>query len=52
MDAADQPTPAAGRTALHDPRIHRYDVRLPREQNERFLRMYDQSGMTNKSDFI
>ena len=43
---------AAGRKALGDPRIHRYYVRLTSEQNERFLRMYEQSGMKNKADFI
>ena len=52
MDAADKPTSAAGRKALNDPRIHRYYVRLTSEQNERFLRMYEQSGMKNKADFI
>lgn len=45
MDAADKPTSAAGRKALDDPRIHRYYVRLTSEQNERFLRMYEHSGM-------
>ena len=30
----------------------RYYVRLTSEQNERFLRMYEQSGMKNKADFI
>ena len=45
MDAADKPTSVAGRKALDDPRIHRYYVRLTSEQNERFLRMYEQSGM-------
>ena len=30
----------------------RYDARLTSEQNERFLRMYEQSGMKNKADFI
>ncbi len=52
MDAADKPTSAAGRKALDDPRIHRYYVRLTSEQNERFLHMYEQSGMKNKADFI
>ena len=52
MDAADKPTSAAGRKALNDPRIRRYYVRLTSEQNERFLRMYEQSGMKNKADFI
>ena len=52
MDAADKPTSAAGRKALDDPRIHRYYVRLTSEQNERFLRMYEHSGMKNKADFI
>ena len=47
MDAADKPTSVAGRKALDDPRIHRYYVRLTSEQNERFLRMYEQSGMKN-----
>ena len=42
MDAADKPTSAAGR----------YYVRLTSEQNERFLRMYEHSGMKNKADFI
>ena len=52
MDAADKPTSVARRKALGDPRIHRYYVRLTSEQNERFLRMYEQSGMKNKADFI
>ena len=52
MDAADKPTSVAGRKALDDPRIHRYYVRLTSEQNERFLRMYEHSGMKNKADFI
>ena len=52
LDAADKPTSVAGRKALGDPRIHRYYVRLTSEQNERFLRMYEQSGMKNKADFI
>ena len=52
MDAADKPTSAAGRKALNDPRIHRYYVRLTSEQNERFLRMYEHSGMKNRADFI
>lgn len=52
MDADNKPSASAGRKTLDDPRIHRYYVRLTSEQNERFLRMYEQSGMKNKADFI
>ena len=52
MDAADKPTSTAGRKALDDPRRPRDYDRLTSEQNERFLRMYEQSGMKNKADFI
>ena len=52
MDAADKPTSVAGRKALGAPRLPRFYVRLTREQSERFLRMYEQSGMKNKADFI
>ena len=46
----NRPPPRAAKP--NDPRIHRYYVRLTSEQNERFLRMYEQSGMKNKADFI
>lgn len=37
---------------LTDPRIHRYSVRLNEEENDKFLSMYEQSGMKNKAEFI
>lgn len=42
----------AGHTVLTDPRIHRYSVRLNEEENDKFLSMYEQSGMKNKAEFI
>ena len=40
----------AGHVMLADPRIHRYSVRLNEE--DKFLSMYEQSGMKNKAEFI
>ena len=42
----------AGHVVLADPRIHRYSVRMNEEENDRFLSMYEQSGMKNKAEFI
>ena len=41
-----------GHKALADPRVHRHSVRLNSEENEKFLTMFEQSGMKNKAEFI
>lgn len=41
-----------GHKVLADPRIHRYSVRLNSEENDKFLCMFEQSGMKNKAEFI
>lgn len=43
---------ASGRKTLADPRLHRYSVRLNNEENERFLAMFEHSGLRNKAQFI
>ena len=42
----------AGHVVLADPRLHRYSMRLNEEENDKFLFMYEQSGMKNKAEFI
>lgn len=42
----------AGHKVLADPRVHRYSVRLNSEENEKFITMFEQSGMKNKAEFI
>lgn len=42
----------AGHVVLADPRIHRYSVRLNEEENNKFLSMYEQSGLKNRAEFI
>ncbi|CAG9877160.1 hypothetical protein clusted with conjugative transposons, BF0131 [Bacteroides ovatus] len=42
----------AGHKVLADPRVHRYSVRLNSEENDKFLCMFEQSGMKNKAEFI
>ena len=42
----------AGHKVLADPRVHRHSVRLSSEENEKFLTMFEQSGMKNKAEFI
>lgn len=34
-----------GHKVLADPRVHRHSVRLNSEENEKFLTMFEQSGM-------
>ena len=43
---------AAGRKVLADPRTHRYYLCLNDSENEKFLTMFEQSGMKNKAEFI
>ena len=43
---------AAGRKVLADPRTHRYCLSLNENENDKFLSMYEQSGMKNKAEFI
>ena len=42
----------AGRKVLADPRTHRYYLCLNDSENEKFLTMFEQSGMKNKAEFI
>ena len=42
----------AGHKVLADPRVHRHSVRLSSEENEKFLTMFEQSGLKNKAEFI
>lgn len=42
----------AGHKVLADPRVYRHSVRLNSEENEKFLTMFEQSGMKNKAEFI
>ena len=37
---------------LADPRTHRYYLCLNDSENEKFLTMFEQSGMKNKAEFI
>ena len=39
---------AAGRKVLADPRTHRYYLCLNDGENEKFISMFEQSGMKNK----
>ena len=39
---------AAGRKVLADPRTHRYYLCLNDEEDEKFISMFEQSGMKNK----
>lgn len=41
---------AAGRKVLADPRTHRYYLCLNDSENEKFLTMFEQSGMKNKAN--
>ena len=41
-----------GRNPKLDPATNRYSVNFSSEEDMRFLRMYDSSGMTSKSAFI
>ena len=41
-----------GRNPKLDPAINRYSVNFSSEEDMRFLKMYDRSGMTSKSAFI
>ena len=41
---------AAGRKVLADPRTHRYYLCLNDSENEKFLTMFEQSGMKNKAE--
>ena len=41
-----------GRNPKLDPATNRYSVNFSSEEEMRFLKMYDRSGMTNKSAFI
>ena len=41
-----------GHKVLADPRVHRHSVRLNSEENEKFITMFEQSGMKNKAEFI
>ena len=43
---------AAGRKVLADPRTHRYYLCLNDSENEKFLTMFEQSGMKNKAEYI
>lgn len=43
---------SAGRRVLADTRKHRYFLYLTDEENERFLAMYERSGMKSKAQFI
>ena len=43
---------AAGCKVLADPRTHRYYLCLNDSENEKFLTMFEQSGMKNKAEFI
>lgn len=43
---------AQGRKVLADTRKHRYFLYLTDEENEKFLSMYEHSGMKSKSHFI
>lgn len=43
---------AAGRKVLADPRTHRYYLCLNDEEDEKFISMFEQSGMKNKAEFI
>lgn len=42
----------AGRKVLADPRTHRYYLCLNDGENEKFISMFEQSGMKNKAEFI
>ena len=41
-----------GRNPKLDPAINRYSVNFSSEEDMRFLKMYDRSGMTSRSAFI
>ena len=41
-----------GRNPKLDPAINRYSVNFSSEEDMRFLKMFDRSGMTSKSAFI
>ena len=41
-----------GHKVLADPRVYRHSVRLNSEENEKFITMFEQSGMKNKAEFI
>lgn len=41
-----------GRKVLADPRRHHYSLYFTDEENERFLAMYERSGMKSKAQFI
>ena len=41
-----------GRNPKLDPATNRYSVNFSSEEDVRFLRMFDRSGMTSKSAFI
>ncbi len=43
---------AVGRKVLADPRTHRYYLCLNDEEDEKFISMFEQSGMKNKAEFI
>ena len=42
----------AGHKVLAAPRVYRYSVRLNSEENEKFITMFEQSGMKKKAEFI
>lgn len=41
-----------GHKVLADPRVYRHSVRLNSEENEKFITMFEQSGMKSKAEFI
>ena len=41
-----------GSKVLADPRTHRYYLWLNDGENEKFISMFEQSGMKNKAEFI
>lgn len=43
---------AAGRKVLADPRMHHYHLCFNDGENEKFISMFEQSGMKNKAKFI
>jgi len=45
-------TSGKGRKTADDPAVYRYYIRLNATDNARFLSLFDQSGMQNKSRFI
>lgn len=49
---SEKPVKKAGRKPKKDPAVHRYSISLNSEEHERFLALFEQSGMNTKARFI